>query len=174
MSQGKMLSKAIAIASLAFEGKLDKGGNPYILHCLFVMNELIRSNMPEDVVSAGVLHDLVEDCEEWTVDRLRFLGFSERTVELIEMVTHRAQEDYLDYIVRVAQDDDAIHIKLYDLTHNSRIDRLKGLRDRDFKRLVKYQSCYHHLSLILNTHDPVAKAKLVDALRKEIIVDEAV
>ena len=35
-----MLDKAIAIAAKEFEGKHDKGGNPYILHCLHVMHKV--------------------------------------------------------------------------------------------------------------------------------------
>jgi len=168
-----MLSKAIAIASFAFEGKYDKGGNPYILHCLFVMNELIRSNMAEDVVIAGVLHDLVEDCPDWTVDRLQLLGFSVRTLELLDNVTHKEGEEYKDYIVRLASDNDSIQIKLFDLNHNSRIDRLKGLRDKDFKRLVKYQNCYHHLTQILNANDPVIRSKLVEELDQSDVLSAA-
>lgn len=168
-----MLSKGIAIASLAFEGKYDKGGNPYILHCLFVMNELIRSNMPEDVVIAGLLHDLIEDCPEWSLERLALLGFSQRTLELISIVSHRENESYQEYILRIAQDDDGIHIKLVDLTHNSLIGRLKGLREKDFKRLVKYQCCYHHLSQILAEHDPVAKAQRITELDNDEILKAA-
>ena len=35
-----MLDRAIKIAAEAFEGCFDKGGKPYILHCLHVMNEV--------------------------------------------------------------------------------------------------------------------------------------
>ena len=34
----QQLAKAIAITSDAFKGDLDKGGVPYIMHCLHVMN----------------------------------------------------------------------------------------------------------------------------------------
>ena len=60
------LGRAIAIAAEAHSGQFDKAGAPYILHPLRVMLSL--STEEERIV--GVLHDLVEDCEEWTFERL--------------------------------------------------------------------------------------------------------
>jgi len=61
------LGKAIAIAATAFEGAIDKGGNPYILHCLWVMNAV--RHLGEDYMIVAVLHDLLEDTD-WTAERL--------------------------------------------------------------------------------------------------------
>ena len=48
-----LLSKAIALASAKFEGKFDRGGEPYILHCLHVANQV--SDLDEDARVAAVL-----------------------------------------------------------------------------------------------------------------------
>ena len=61
------LEKAIKIAVEAHTGQVDKGGNPYILHPLRVMLSL---NTEEERI-VGVLHDVVEDCEGWTWQRLQ-------------------------------------------------------------------------------------------------------
>ena len=90
------LSVAISIASQAFENKFDKGGHPYILHCLQVMNSV--SHLGEQVMIPAVLHDLVEDVEEWTFDRLRLAGFTQEVLTILELVTHRSGTDYMDYI----------------------------------------------------------------------------
>ena len=66
------LEKAIKIAVEAHTGQVDKGGNPYILHPLRVMLSL---NTEEERI-VGVLHDVVEDCEGWTWQRLQDEGFS--------------------------------------------------------------------------------------------------
>lgn len=48
----KKLALAIAITSEAFKNTLDKGGQPYILHCLRVMN---NTNGDEDTKCAAVM-----------------------------------------------------------------------------------------------------------------------
>ena len=140
-----MLGRAIAIASVAFATKLDKGGKPYILHCLHVMNEV--ANLGSEAMMAAVLHDLVEDTE-WTFDMLRAEGFPDHVIHMIDRLTHREGEDYDDYLDRVAQCSTTIEIKKADLRHNSDITRMKGLRDKDFKRLEKYHRAYSFLSQV--------------------------
>ena len=50
------LERAIAIAAQAHAGQLDKGGAPYILHPLRVM----QRQASEEAQVVGVLHDLIE------------------------------------------------------------------------------------------------------------------
>lgn len=146
----KLLAKAIAIAATVFENTLDKGGEPYILHCLFVMY-----NTPgnEDKKCAAVLHDVIEDTRKWktpwTAQRLREEGFSERTIQLIELVTFPENCDDIQYMERIKQiglDPDATDIKKADLKHNSDMSRLKGLRKKDIDRMEKYMRSYIYLS----------------------------
>lgn len=137
------LDLAIAIASISFLGKFDKGGNPYILHCLFVMNEVKYTN-DEDVMIAAVLHDLIEDTD-WTTDDLLDLGFSEKVVVLLNRLTHWPEDSYDKYLDGMKGTPDAVKIKLADLKHNSMITRMKGLREKDFKRLEKYCRAYSML-----------------------------
>ena len=70
------LGRAIAIAAEAHAGQVDKAGAPYILRPLRVM--LNMSSIDERVVAA--LHDVSEDCPEWSLDRLRSEGFSDRII----------------------------------------------------------------------------------------------
>lgn len=137
-----MLDKAIALAATAFTGKFDKGGNPYILHLLHVMNAV--SSYGEDVMIIGVLHDLLEDTD-YTAKELYDMGFNHRIVVGIEAMTHPRGEPYDDYIRRVATNPDSRKVKLEDLKHNSDITRMKGLREKDFKRLEKYHRAFEYL-----------------------------
>lgn len=59
----KLLALAIAITAEAFKNTLDKGGQPYVLHCLRVMNNVQGD---EDVKCAAIMHDLIEDTH-WKV-----------------------------------------------------------------------------------------------------------
>lgn len=142
-----MLAKAIAIAAAAFKNKLDKGGRPYILHCLRVMNNARYINPnDEDLMCIAVLHDLLEDCDdEWSAQRLRDEGFSDRVISALELLTH-IDGDYDMYIKVIAFSDDARSVKLADLVDNSDITRIKGLRKKDMDRLEKYHRAYTYLS----------------------------
>ncbi len=144
------LALAIALVAEAFKNTLDKGGQPYILHCLYVMN---NTSGNEDVKCAAVLHDLVEDTDESSEINFTFellgavYGFSERTIDLLKLLTRHPDDDYMgSYIRRIAYDEDAVKIKKADLKHNSDISRLKGLRKKDFDRLEKYNRAYQYLS----------------------------
>lgn len=137
------LAVAIAITAEAFKDKVDKAGEPYILHCLRVMNNLHTRD--KELQSIAVLHDLIEDTD-YTLDDLRKLGFSDRVVKGVDALTKTKDISYEEYVARVAQNEDARKVKLSDLRDNSDITRLKGLTQIDFERMVKYHASYTYLS----------------------------
>lgn len=60
------LAQAIAFAANVFSEVTDKGGKPYILHCLRVMNSVDQND--EELMIIAVLHDVAEDFpEKWPV-----------------------------------------------------------------------------------------------------------
>lgn len=140
-----MLGKAIALASKAFENKTDKGGQPYILHCLRVMNNLHTDD--EELKIIAVLHDVPEDTKIGIVE-LQDLGFSIRVIKALDLLTHDPNTPYDDYIKAISFNDDATKVKLADLKDNSDITRLKGLSKKDFDRMEKYHRSYIYLSKI--------------------------
>lgn len=141
-----MLSKAIAIAAKAFEGRKDKGGKPYILHCLTVMQAV--ENLGEEAMIVAILHDIIEDCKEWNQEALSKEGFSYAVIHKIFILTKNKDEEYLAYIKRISGDKICTAIKLADLRHNSDITRLKGLTKKDFDRLEKYCTAYEYLKKV--------------------------
>jgi GTP diphosphokinase / guanosine-3',5'-bis(diphosphate) 3'-diphosphatase len=150
----KMLSKAILLASEEFVDTYDKGGHPYILHCLSVMYQ-----MPEhdsELRQIAVLHDIVEDTP-YTIEQLSDIGFSERVTIAIDLLTHRRGEPYMNYIKNMAKNRDAVAVKMADLRHNSNITRLVDITDTDIKRLAKYAKAYKFLeevnSIFVNSAD---------------------
>lgn len=142
----KMLSKAIALAAKAFENKVDKAGQPYILHCIRVMQGVNQKD--EEMMCAAVLHDLIEDCgEEYSFEYLRTAGFTDRTVNLVAAVTHdKAVEDYDSYIKNIARNPYAKVIKRADLKDNMDMTRLKGLSKKDIARMERYYSAWVYLN----------------------------
>jgi (p)ppGpp synthase/HD superfamily hydrolase len=138
------IERALQIAAKAHEGQKDKEGQPYILHPLRAM----MSVEGEETMIVAVLHDVVEDAAV-TLDDLRRAGFSESVLHGVELVTHRKDEPYADYVVRCKADPIARRVKLADLQDNSRLDRtiLRPQRiDADVARLRKYVLSYKYLT----------------------------
>ncbi len=144
------LAKAISLASQCFEHMVDKGGKPYILHCIRVMQNLHSED--QELQSIAILHDVVEDIfapdPEKGLDNLRRAGFSERVVKALDLLTHRKGVSYDDYIKAISLNPDATRVKLADLKDNSDITRLKGLTKKDFDKMEKYHRSYIYLSKI--------------------------
>lgn len=145
-----MLGKAIALAAQSFEHAKDKGGQPYILHCMRVMNNLHTDD--EELKIIAILHDLVEDVfkdnPEKGLTLLSEAGFSRRVVQAINLLTHRKETPYDDYIKAISFSEDATKVKKADLKDNSDITRLKGLTKKDFDRMEKYHRSFIYLSKI--------------------------
>ncbi len=137
------LGIAISVTASAFKDKVDKGGAPYILHCLRVMNAV--KHLGKSAMCMAVMHDIVEDIEH-TLDSLSHLGFSHEIVSGINHLTHREGEEYDDYIKRCGLHPIAKEIKKADLRDNSDITRLKGIRKKDIDRMEKYHRSYLYLS----------------------------
>ena len=132
------IETAIIIAASAHRGQTDKGGKPYILHCLRVM--AMGESFDEMVV--GVLHDILEDTRT-TAQTLLLSGVSEPQLEAIVALTRRESEPYEDFISRVAQNDLAKRVKIYDLFDNLSPARAlpngEKLRERYCRALNKLQ-----------------------------------
>lgn len=80
---------ALSVALQAHKGQLDKGGAPYILHPLAVLNRV--ESMDEKIVA--VLHDVIEDTPV-TLEQLQELGFSAEIVEAVRLLTKNESDDY--------------------------------------------------------------------------------
>ena len=77
-----MLEKAIEYAVQKHSGQMRKGkGVPYIVHPLAVMGWLYRMGADENLLAAGVLHDVVEDTDA-TIDDIKLL-FGDDVAELV-------------------------------------------------------------------------------------------
>jgi len=137
-----MLGRAIEIAVTAHAGQVDKGGKPYILHPLWVMNKV--RHLGEDYMIVAVLHDVIED-SDWTYEQLVKEGFNQNVMYALYALTHTKEMDYDLYIKNISLCSIAKAVKLRDLEHNTKITRLKGLRKKDFDRLEKYHRAYTYL-----------------------------
>lgn len=142
------LAKAIALAACVFENKTDKAGKPYILHCIRVMNNVNQND--EELMQIAILHDAIEDTKNdaipVTAAKLYELGFSERVVTAVKLLTHEKEIPYDDYIKAISHNPDATLVKLSDLRDNADILRIKGLRKKDIERTEKYHRAFIYLT----------------------------
>ncbi len=90
-----MLGRAIEIAATAHSGQVDKGGKPYILHPLWVMDRV--RHLGEDYMIVAVLHDVMED-SNWTFEALIKEGFNQNVMYALSLLTHDKNTTYDDYI----------------------------------------------------------------------------
>ena len=131
------LERAIEIAVNAHKGVTDKGGNPYIVHPLRVMMSLKSDN--EKIV--GVLHDVVEDAEDWDFEILQEEGFSKEVLDALRSVTKTSEEeDYNEFVQRALTNEIGRAVKIADIRDNLDVTRIGELRQKDMNRLNKYKN----------------------------------
>jgi hypothetical protein len=110
MNHADLLQLATEIAFDAHKGQRDKQGEPYIFH---VMRVALACEGEARIVA--LLHDVVEDCEDWSVERLREKGVPDHIAFAVDVLTRRPPWDYAPYILAVAKNDLARLVKLADI-----------------------------------------------------------
>ena len=143
------LEHAIAIAAKAHEGQVDKAGAPYVLHPLRMM---LRLETEAERITA-VLHDVVEDCEGWSFERLRMEGFSDDVIAALDSVTKRDGESYEDFVRRAAAHPIGLRVKLADLNDNCDLSRIASPTALDHERIAKYRRAIASLEALSSQAD---------------------
>lgn len=142
LNSNQMIDKALEIAINVHKDTLDKGGIPYILHPLRVMNNCKSL----EAKTVALLHDTIEDS---FVDKeyLEKNGFSSDIIEAVMLLTHKSDIPYFEYVRNLKDNALAREVKLRDLEDNMNIFRIPEVGDEDLKRLAKYRRAYEYLKL---------------------------
>ncbi|PJZ25524.1 GTP pyrophosphokinase [Leptospira hartskeerlii] len=125
----EMIEKAYKVSEDSHQGQFRLSGEPYIVHPLQVGFILYELGLDEKVISAGILHDVIEDTKYTRDDMVR--DFGTEITQLVEGVTKISQiksqsketeaaENIRKIIIATIQDIRVILIKLADKTHNMR------------------------------------------------------
>jgi phage FluMu protein gp41 len=94
----------------------------------------------KDEKIVGVLHDVVEDSEDWDFDKLKAEGFSDTVLDSLRSVTKFSEdEDYDAFIQRGLDNSIGRAVKIADIKDNLDVTRIGELKDKDLKRLNKYK-----------------------------------
>ena len=143
--------ESIALIDKAYNYAYDKhkdqkrrSGEPYFVHCLNVAYELAKLKTDPYTISAGLLHDVIEDCN---VSKEEFIEeFGEEIYEMVEAVTKISNLKFTDekeyqavnhrkILIAMAKDVRVILVKLVDRLHNMRT--LQYLPPEKQKRIAR-------------------------------------
>lgn len=135
-----LIEKALRRALIAYGGKVDKGGSPYILHPLRLMARL------DDTVGqcVALLHDVIEDSDT-TAEDLLAEGFPDAVVTAVVVLTKHKRESYEAFIDRIRVHPLARKIKLLDIEDNLNLLRLNAVSEKDLERVAKYHRAWKRL-----------------------------
>jgi len=198
------LRRAFDYAYEMHDGQMRKNGVPYIEHPLQVMRILAHLKMDADTLSAGLLHDVLEDC----VDKGATLsGLSERFVEYVAAIVdgvtkigdlkfrsfeHKQSVNYRKMLLSMTRDIRVIFVKFADRLHNMRtIDALRPDKSERIARetLEVYAPLAHRFGmgsikweledLALKVLEPAFYQELVQKIElrreeREALIEEAV
>ncbi len=127
--QIRVIKKAYEFAKLKHEGQFRKSGEPYINHPMNVAIILISVYADYETISAGLMHDVLEDCdctpEEMEKEFGPVITKLVNGVTKLTKINFSTENEYLiDYykkiIVGMSEDVRVIIIKLADRLHNMR------------------------------------------------------
>lgn len=150
-----MVEKAYKLAKEAHEGQFRKSGEPYIIHPLQVAYILADLELDIESITAGILHDVVEDTQ-YTLEDIERL-FNKEVALLVDGVTKLGvikyatsnkelpnkelqkeeiqAENYRKMFLAMAQDIRVVLIKLADRLHN--MQTLKFMPEHKQKRIAE-------------------------------------
>ncbi|MCR5802293.1 MAG: bifunctional (p)ppGpp synthetase/guanosine-3',5'-bis(diphosphate) 3'-pyrophosphohydrolase [Lachnospiraceae bacterium] len=168
-----LIEKAYTKASKAHAGQKRKSGELYIVHPLNVAIILADLEMDKETITAGILHDVLEDT--YVDDEMMRAEFGEEVTSLVEGVTKLEQiplqgaqsiadtklemqaENLRKMFLAMAKDIRVIMIKLADRLHNM--------------RTLKYQSPESQVRIARETLDiycPIAQRLGISRIKVEL------
>jgi len=124
-----LIGRAYRFSEQSHQGQQRASGEPYLSHPLEVAGLLVNFKMDVTTVTAGLLHDVLEDTETTKADLQR--EFGAEIAELVDGVTkigklafssreERQAENFRKMLVAMARDLRVLMIKLADRLHNMR------------------------------------------------------
>ncbi len=153
------VEQAWEVARRAHGGQVDKAGRPYVeAHVADVYRRVVAAGGDEDQQVAALLHDVLEDTGT-TEDDLRQVGFPDRALHVVRLMTH-ADVPVEEYLARLAADPAARLVKVSDIASNTDPDRMAQLEPATRRRLREKYA--HYLDALGENSDRLREAAAHD------------
>jgi GTP pyrophosphokinase len=189
-----LIRKAWEFCVKHHDGQMRASGEPYIIHPLEVAEVLAEMKMDASAISAGLLHDAVEDTPATNEEIAA--GFGDQVAHIVEGVTKidkiqfanredRQAENVRKMLLAMVSDVRVVLIKLADRLHNMRtLEHLKPDRQEAIARetLDIYAPLAHRLGmgkvrgeledLAFRYTDPVSYEKVSEAVESRRVEGE--
>lgn len=137
-----LIEKAYHFAKKAHDGQERKNGEPYFNHVFATAKNLAELHMDAQTISAGMLHDVLEDCAVTEEEFQK--AFGEEITFLVQGVTklgklkyqgvERHVESLRKFFIAMAKDLRVVIIKLADRLHN--IETLEFIKPEKQHRIA--------------------------------------
>lgn len=118
------LENALKICVKAHDGQIDRDGFPHSFHCIRVAQ---AQKTPYRTL-LGLLHDVLEDGgETWYITLVE--EFGQEVVGKLLLLRHTPKfvvgkkTSYMNYIKKLCEDEDCMHVKMADIKDNMRPER---------------------------------------------------
>lgn len=124
MAYSVAVERALQVCLEAHQGQRRKGAEraPYAVHPLHMALVLARIGARDALIQGALLHDVVEDCEAWTAERLRG-EFGDEVADIVADLTEDKSKSWserkqwaVDHIPAMSQD--SVTVKAADKLHN--------------------------------------------------------
>jgi (p)ppGpp synthase/HD superfamily hydrolase len=111
--------KAIQVAIELHEGQQRKAGGDYVEHPMSVTSELVALKLHnETLLSAALLHDVIEDCNTTRSELIMEYGFSTEVAAIVSLLSKTRELPTQEYYNRISKNPFATLIKVSDRCHN--------------------------------------------------------
>ena len=127
--------KALMLCFDSHKDQVDKTGLPYVFHPFHLAEQM------DDEISTvcALLHDVVEDTDT-TFDELSEMGFPNEVIDVLKLLTHAPEVEYMEYVEKISENPTATKVKIADLMHNSDLSRMDTVDEWALKRTEKYKN----------------------------------
>jgi len=123
--------KAIHVAELAHGDQKRKDGDPYLSHPIRIASALVAMKVnDDDTIAIAILHDVLEDCPEWSADKLRDeFKISDTIIRRILKLTKHSGQSTESYYEGIKEHISTILVKVADRCHN--VSTMAGVFNKD-------------------------------------------
>ena len=168
-----LINKAIYFAKKYHDGQLRKSGEPFYTHPLEVAYMISDYNLKTDVITASILHDIIEDTE--VTVRMIQDTFGQRIAEMVDRLTRDRPDGSKLSVGEILnnsyqeKDREVLLIKLFDRLHNM---QTLGVKSPEKIKKIADETLLIFIALAMYLEVVEIKQKLSELCIKEIFTKQ--